>query len=193
MIAQIKERISLFLTKWYSRFKTFVYLFAIWAVIHSSISICEFSVAFEYDDGLAYTTDSYLKAKNLTGDEFYKTLNENASSDRVKIIPFLIYKTLKILGFSVEIIADRKNLSPEKLISRWHGLKIHFVASSNEKYEILNSKRYLIFFANSDDGVIQARKAGVYPIRIKRNPKSLNPLPYNPSLFGEKVIPLSEF
>lgn len=193
MMAEIKQAVKAWISKWYMRFKTFVYLFAIWAVIHSTVNVCGFSVAFEYDDGIAYTTDAYIKARNLSGDEFFKILNENSSLDRAKIIPFLIYQILKISGFSIDIIVDRKNISSERLVSRWQGSAIYFTTSPNEKYEILNIKKYLIFFANSDDGIIQAKKAGIYPIRIKRNPKSLNPLPYNPGKFGEKQIPLSQF
>ncbi|MCX7641103.1 MAG: hypothetical protein N2Z20_00515 [Elusimicrobiales bacterium] len=193
MITQIKESIKLWFLKWYIRFKIFTYIFAIWAVIYSTINICGFSLAFEYDDVLTYTTDSYLKAKDLKGDEFYKKINENCYYDRIKIIPFTIYKIAKLFGFSTDIIFDRKNIATEKLFSKWRGSEIHFVTDSNEKFKILENKKYLIFFANSDDGIIQAKKANVYPIRIKRNPKSLNPLSYNPGKFGEKQIPLSQF
>ncbi|MCX7905551.1 MAG: hypothetical protein N2446_02490 [Elusimicrobiales bacterium] len=193
MIKKIKESTKLWLLKWYKRFKTFVYLFSTWAVIYSTVNVLELSIGFEYDDVLAYTSQAYLKAKNLKNDEFYKEINENSHLDRIKIIPFIIYKTAKLFGFSTDIIIDRKNISTKKILSKWKDSKIYFVSDSNEKYEIINNKKYLIFFANSDDGIIQAKKANVYPIRIKRNQKSLNPLPYNPGKFGEKQIPLSQF
>lgn len=193
MISLLKEKVKTFFLKWYKRFKIFVYIYAIWAVIYSTVNISGFSVAFEYEDGLAYTTDTYLKAKTNSTDELHRFLNENAHKDRIKIIPFFIYKTLKILGFSIDIIVDRKNISSETLTLRWKNCGVYFVSNSNEKYELLNKKKYLLFFANSDDGIIQAKKAQIYPLRIKRNPKSLNPANYNPSKYGEKVIPFSEF
>ena len=193
MISQIKERIKLWLHRWYIRFKIFTYLFATWAVIYSTINVCGFSAAFEYDEGLVYTSRSHSNREESTSNRTYKTLNENPPSERIKLIPFLIYSILKISGFSVEIIVDIKDPSSQKLPPRWYGSAIYFSTTSNEKYEILNRKKYLRFFASSDEGIIQAKKAGIYPLRIKRNPKSLNPSQYNPGKFSEKVIPLSQF
>lgn len=193
MITTIKEKVKSFILKWYQRFKTFVYLYATWAVIYATVNISGLSVAFEYEDVLVYSGDTYLKAKNQNPKDLHQFLNENSNLDRIKIIPFFIYKTLRFFGFSTDIIVDRKNISTQKILLRWKGSDIYFVEGPNEKYELLNSKNYLIFFANSDDGIIQARKSGVYPLRIKRNPKSMNPLDYNPSKYGERVIPFSEF
>ncbi|MGC8867487.1 MAG: hypothetical protein ACP5PA_04660 [Elusimicrobiales bacterium] len=193
MISDLKQAIYNWLSRWYRRFKAFVYLFAIWAVIYSTVSICGFSIAFEYDDGLVYSADSFLKARDFNGDEFWAILNSNAELDRTKIIPGLIYYAARFFGFSTDIIADRRDINSSNLIKRWHASQIYFIMDSNQKYELLNTKRYLIFFASSDDGIIQAKKAGIKTLRIKRNPKSLLSLPSNPGKFSEPVIPLSQF
>ncbi len=193
MISEIKQTISSWFTKWYIRFKIFVHLFAVWAVIYSTVNICEFSIAFEYDDGLVYSADSFLKAKEFKGDDFWSVLNSNAFLDKTKIIPGVIYYTARFFGFSTDIIVDRKDINSSSLIKKWRGSNIYFITDPNQKYELLNTKKYLIFFASSDDSVIQAKKAEIKTFRIKKNPKSLSSFSSNPGKFSEPVIPLSQF
>ncbi|MEF3279945.1 MAG: hypothetical protein K6357_03135 [Elusimicrobiota bacterium] len=190
----IFESIKGFIVKWYDRFKKFCYLFAIWAVIHSTISICNFSAAFEYDDGIVYSRDAYQKAIEA-GDDFNSRLNLYSDYERTKIIPFLTMFFLKIFGFKIDIIADRPDINSSGIIKKWKEISssIYFVSDQNQKYEILESKKYILFFANSDEGITQAKKAGISAIRIKRNPKSINKLSYTPGKFNEIILPLSEY
>lgn len=192
---KILENIKNFILKWYNRFRTFCYLFAIWAVIYSSISIAGFKVAIEYDDGIVYSEEAKKKALE-NPDNYYARLNLNTEYERIKLIPFLTLTFFKLCGFKVDFIVDREEMNTQNINIKWSGLadNIFFVPDQNKKYEILESKRYLLFFANSDEGIIQARKSGVIPIRIKRSPKSLTrTLSYNPGKFKERILPLSEF
>lgn len=193
---KIIESVKAFFNKWYNRFRIFCYSFAIWSVFYSSISICGFSVAFEYDDGIAYTEDVKRNAKENGKDNIYYAINGNTELERTKIVPFLSLFFLKILGFKIDFILDREPINIQSVNKKWNGWAngIYFVSDQNQKYELLESKKYIFFFSNSDEGVIQAKKAGIKAVRIKRNPKSLsNNLSYNPGKFGEWTLPLSEF
>lgn len=190
LIEKIKAKIG----KLYKRFRLFCYLFAIWAITYSSVSICNFSIAFEYDDGIVYSRDAWQKAYESKGD-FYYNLNSNYNYERTKIIPYLIMLIFKASGFKIDFIVDRQAINTSGIIRKWDYIvsSIYFLTDQNQKYELLESKKYLIFFSNSDEGIIQARKSNTWVIRIKRNIKSLNKLSYNPGKFNEKIIPLSEF
>lgn len=189
------ESIKNLFKKWYSIFRNFCYLFAVWAVIYSTISICNFSVAFEYDDGVVYSGDLYRKAAQNKTEIFYSFINSNTDSEKTKLIPFILIIFFKITGFKVDFIADRDNINTSDIFKKWNNWasSIYFVSDQNQKYELLESKKYLLFFSSSDEGIIQSKKAGIYPLRIKRNPKSASELSYVPGRFNEFIIPFSEF
>jgi acid phosphatase class B len=189
------ESIKNLFKKWYSIFRNFCYLFAVWAVIYSTISICNFSVAFEYDDGVVYSGDLYRKAARNNTENFYSFINSNTDSEKTKLIPFMLILFFKITGFKVDFIADRDNINTSDIFKKWNNWasSIYFVSDQNQKYELLESKKYLLFFSSSDEGIIQSKKAGIYPLRIKRNPKSASELSYVPGRFNEFIIPFSEF
>ncbi|MBP7795298.1 MAG: hypothetical protein KA059_00785 [Elusimicrobiales bacterium] len=189
------ESIKNLFKKWYSIFRNFCYLFAVWAVIYSTISICNFSVAFEYDDGVVYSGDLYRKAAQNKTENFYSFINSNTDSEKTKLIPFILIIFFKITGFKVDFIADRDNINTSDIFKKWNNWasSIYFVSDQNQKYELLESKKYLLFFSSSDEGIIQSKKAGIYPLRIKRNPKSASELSYVPGRFNEFIIPFSEF
>ncbi len=193
---ELVEKIKNFFNRWYLRFKLLCYIYAIWAVLYSSISICGLAVAFEYDDGIVYSEIAKKMAMKERPENYDSEINRYTQYERTKVIPFFLLLIFKVLGFNIDIIADRPSVNTQDLNKKWRGFvsNIYFVEDQNKKYEILESKKYLIFFSNSDEGIIQAKKSGVYPVRIKRNPKStLNNLSYNPGKFKEKVIILSEF
>ena len=170
LIDTLKE----FINRWYKRFKVFTHLFAIWAVIYSTINICNIKVAFEYNDGIMFL------AKNK---------DSSIIEERTKILPSLLAIFMKFIGIKIDIIVDENDINPKKA---FFVDEIYTVKDQNEKYQILENKKYLIFFSNSDEGIIQARKAQIIPIRIKRNPKSKNDLMYNPGNFNETILPLSD-
>lgn len=181
--------------KWYRRFKIFTYLFAIWAVIYSTVNITGLKIAFEYDDGIVYTTSLFKKAENLKGEEFYRYINTHTEYEIPKLIPYLILITARMTGFKVDLIIDREPVDTDAIFKKWKNLadNIYFVRDQNEKYEILQRNSYLVYFTPSDEGVIQAKKAEIKPVRIKKNLKSILKYSYNPGKFNEKILPLSAF
>jgi len=193
------EKIKNFFNKWYRRFKIFVFLFSTWAVIFSVNNIMNNSVAIEYDDGLIYSGDVFREIEKekvkITDESYWEKINVNYKLERIKPIPFVITYFLKIIGIKIDIIADRGNDGGDYIRRKWQNFSrnLYFVKEQEEKYNILKKNGYLLFFASSDEGIVQAKKSGIYPVRIKRNSKSVSTLSYTPGRYKEKIIPLSEF
>lgn len=178
------------------RLKIFAFLFALWAVIFSVNTVLGVKAAFEYDDGFAYTGDSFRKAlKTYPKDSASEKAGEFCSADRGKAAPILVSAAMGFIGIKTHLIADRPAESSQCLINRWGRRfeKIFFPANQNEKYMILEKNGYLVYFSASDEGIIQARKAGIKPVRVERNKNSMAVYEYNPGKFGEKKLPLSYF
>ncbi len=178
------------------RIKIFAFLFSLWAIIFSVSTILDLKIAFEYDDGFAYSGDSFRKAKkdyNLTDySQIVLKAGEFCHLDRMKIMPAIISSTFRIFGIKTHIVLDR----PENtcLINRWgKSRKLFFVKDLNEKYMLLEKKGYLLYFCASDEGIIQALKAKVKPVRIERGSNSQAQYSYEPGRFSEKKLPLSSF
>lgn len=178
------------------RIKIFALLFALWAVIFSVNTVLGIKAAFEYDDGFAYTGDSFRKASKVyTQDSASTKAGEFCFLDRGKPVPVIVSAALVFLGIKTHLIADRPAESSQCLINRWGRKfeKIFFPSTQNEKYLILEKNEYLFYFSASDDGIIQAIKAGIKPVRVERNKNSMAVYEYNPGKFGEKKLPLSYF
>ncbi|PIS47458.1 MAG: hypothetical protein COT17_03470 [Elusimicrobia bacterium CG08_land_8_20_14_0_20_51_18] len=193
------EGVKVFFSLWFLRFRLFAFLFAIWAVVFSTNTIIGSSVAFEYDDGLVYSGDLFRKAENKKlppdGQIYWEFINENRRLERLKPVPCLSALVFRLAGFRVDAVADRGEAASPALKSSWRRLcaGFYFAKDQNEKFSILEKNRYFIFFSSSDEGIIQARKAGTHAVRIKRNAKSAGKLAYNPGKFREKIMILSEF
>lgn len=193
------EKIKNFFNKWWLRFKIFVFLFSIWAVFFSVNTVLDNKVAFEYDDGFVYSGDVFRKVEKAgikpLDENYWKEINSNCTFERKKLIPFFISNFLKFIGIKVDFIIDRKKEGEECILNKWKNFasNIYFVSNQDEKYSLLKANGYLVYFSSSDEGIVQAQKAKVYPVRIRRNKKSTSFFSYNPKKFGEKVIPLSDF
>ncbi len=175
------------------RAKIFAFLFALWAVIFSVSTILQLKAAFEYDDAFAYTGDSFRTAeKKYPGLDPIQKASEFCSKDRIKIAPYLSMNFLKFIGFKIHLLADRPAGS-DCILSRWRGSfeSIFLPADSLEKYSIIERNKYLLYFSASDDGIIQAQKAGAKAIRVSRNKNSMAEYEYNPGKYMEKKLPLS--
>ena len=188
-----------FLTRWFRRFKAFCLLAGTWGVLFSVNSILGFRSGIEYDDGLVYSTPAFVAAEKdglVPGTpDYWNAINRSYAYERIKPVPWLTAWALKAVGVRVDIFCDRGAEGADSLEAAWRRLasEIYFVGSENEKYELLEKGRYALFAAASDAGIIQARKAGVWPLRIGRSASSVNPLESNPRKFGERVLPLSGF
>ncbi len=101
----------------------------------------------------------------------------------------------KVLGFKVSLLAQRDPAGSDSLAQSWKPLadNFFFSADENQTYEVLEKKPFTLYFAASDAGIIQARKAGVWAVRIRKNKGSSLPAESTPRKFKEPVLPLSEF
>ena len=170
-----------------------------WGFLFSVNSLIGFQAGFEYDDGLVYSTPAFQAAEKdkapRDGPDYWNSVNRSFSYERLKPLPWLSAWTLKALGVKIAFFCDRGSEGSDSLEASWRKLadRFYFTRTENEKYSILEKKRFILYAAPSDAGIIQARKAGVTPLRIKKSKRSSNPLESTPGKFGEKTLPLSEF
>ena len=170
-----------------------------WGVLFSVNSLIGFQAGFEYDDGLVYSTPSFqaaAKDKLAVGTpDYWNSVNRSFIFERIKPAPWLTAWALKILGVRIAFFCDRGPEGADSLEASWRRLSdyFYFTASEDAKYNLLEKGRFILYAGPSDSGMIQARKAGVTALRIRKSRKSVNPLQSNPGKFGEKSLPLSEF
>ena len=129
------------------------------------------------------------------GADYWNAVNRAYKYEHIKPVPWLTAWFFKVLGFKVEIFCGRGQEGSDSLENSWKTLAdyFHFTADENKKYELLERSRFILYFTPSDEGVIQAKKAGVSPVRIRKNKRSSNSCLYNPGKFKERILPLSEF
>ena len=101
-------------------------------------------------------------------------------------------------GFKVAIIANRPSTDGDGLRKEWRRLTpktlFCFAGDRGDPRLFLEKGNYVLFFGDSDSGIVEARKAGVYPIRVKRSRKSFRKEEdYRPGTFGELVLPWSQY
>ncbi len=193
------EAVSLFFTKWLSRLKAFSMLAGAWGFLFSVNSLIGFQAGFEYDDGLSYSTPAFKaadkdKAQPDTPD-YWNSVNRSYRYERVKPAAWLAAWTLKIIGVKIAVFCDRGPEGGDSLEASWRSLADHFyfARTDDEKYRILEKKRFILYSGASDSGIIQARKAGVTPLRLLRSSRSALRSDYNPGKFKERYLPLSEY
>ena len=187
-----------FLKKWALRFKIFCFLAATWAVFFSVFTLMGLRAGFEYDDGLVFSTPAFKSAQKTIMEpgskDYWLAVNRSYKLERVKPAVWLTAWFFKVFGFKTAILAQRDQAGSDSLIQSWKPLAndFFFAADENQKYELLE-KGFTLYFAASDADIIQARKAGVWAVRIRKSAKSTLPAPATPRKFGEPVLPLSEF
>lgn len=193
------QALAAFLGVWYGRFKALCMLAGAWGFLFSVNSLIGFRAGFEYDDGLVYSTPAFqaaAKDKLEPGSpDYWNAVNRSFSYERLKPVPWLAAWSLKALGVKISVFCDRGREGSDSLEAAWRRLadQFHFPASEDEKYRLLEKYRFALYASPSDSGIIQARKAGVTPLRIKKSRSSVNPLESNPGKFGERTLPLSGF
>ncbi len=193
------QAIAAFFSKWFGRLKAFSMVAGAWGFLFSVNSLIGFRAGFEYDDGLVYSAPAFQAAEKdkapKGGPDYWNSVNRSFSYERLKPVPWLAAWTLKVLGVKIAFFCDRGSEGADSLEVSWRRLAdyFYFTGSEDEKYRILEKGRFIFYAAPSDSGIIQARKAGVTPLRIKKSKKSTNPLESTPGKFGERTLPLSEF
>lgn len=193
------EALAAFFGKWYGRLKAFCMLAGAWGFLFSVNSLIGFQAGFEYDDGLVYSTPAFQSAEKDKLEpgtpDYWNAVNRSFSYERLKPVPWLSAWTLKVLGVKIAFFCDRGGEGADSLEASWRKLAdyFYFTRTEDEKYRLLEKSRFILYAAPSDSGIIQARKAGVTPLRIRKSPKSSNPLESNPGKFSERTLPLSGF
>jgi acid phosphatase class B len=193
------QALDALLKRWMLRLKIFSFLAAIWAVFFSVFTIMGLRAGFEYDDGLVFSTPAYKTAQKAGTEpgskDYWNAVNRDYKLERVKPAVWLTAWLFKVLGFKVAILCQRDPAGSDSLTQSWKPLAndFFFAGDENQKYELLEKKPFTLYFAVSDADVIQARKAGVLAVRIRKNQKSVLPAEATPRKFNEPVLPLSEF
>jgi len=188
-----------FFSRWFSRLKAFSMLAGAWGFLFSVNSLIGFRAGFEYDDGLSYSTPAFQAAAkdNLPPDtpDYWNAVNRSYRYERLKPAAWLSAWSLKILGVKIAVFCDRGPEGADSLEASWRRLAdyFYFTRTEDEKYRILEHKRFILYAGASDSGIIQARKAGVPPLRLEKSHKSAVKSEYHPGRFGERYLPLSQF
>jgi hypothetical protein len=193
------QALDKFIKRWFLRLKIFTFLAATWAVLFSVFTLLDLHVGFEYDDGLVFSTPAFLSARGGKlepgSQDYWNTVNHAYKLERRKPAAWLTAWFFKVIGFKVDILCQRGPAGAESLVQKWKPLadNFFFAADENQKYEFLEHKPVILYFAASDADIIQARKAGIAAVRIRKSSKSVLPSEFTPRKFKEPVLPLSEF
>lgn len=193
------QTLDAFLKRWFLRIKIFAFLMAIWAVFFSVFTITGFHAGFEYDDGLSFSTPAFKTAQEAKLEpgsmDYWNAVNRAYDLEHTKPMVWLTAWIFRCLGFTVDVVCQRNPAGSDSLVQSWKPLVNNFVfaADENQKYEFLEKKRFALYFAASDADIIQARKAGVWAVRIRKSSKSAILSEFTPRKFNEPVLPLSEF
>jgi len=188
-----------FFSRWFSRFKAFCVLAGAWGFLFSVNSLIGFQAGFEYDDGLSYSTPAFQAAEKDKlppgTPDYWNAVNRSYAYERLKPVPWLTAWTLKALGVKIAVFCDRGQEGADSLEASWRRLAdyFYFPRTEDEKYRVLERRRFVLYAAATDAGIIQARKAGVHALRIKKSHRSVLKAEYTPGKFKERALPLSQF
>jgi acid phosphatase class B len=174
---------------------------SVWGLIFSLVTIARLGVAFAYDDVLVNSAAVYKKADLAAGQlpkggEYWSMINKSYDMETPKALPYAAAGLARMFGFRILIVAERQPTGGDALKKEWRHLapKGFVFAPDPENVHLhLQDGRYVLFLGSTDRDILEARKAGVYAIRIKRGKKFSGSGDYNPGLLGEFVAPLTEF
>ena len=180
--------------------KKILAMMSVWGLIFSLVTIARLGVAFAYDDTLVNSSAAYEKAAGsaaqVHGPDYWKTINNAYDLESPKLLPYAAAGVARLFGFHILILAERQSIGGEPLKKEWRHLAprgFRFVSDPEELHIQLQDGRYVLFLGSTDRELLEAKKAGVYAVRVKRPRKSVLGGEYNPGQMGEVVIPLSEF
>ncbi len=176
-------------------------LMSVWGLVFSLVTIARLGVAFAYDDALVDSSAAYAKAAGFAaqgrGPGYWKAVNNAYDIESPKILPYAVAGLAYAFGFRILILAERQPTDGEALKKEWRRLAprgfFAFVPDPEELHLHLQDGRYVLFLGSTDRELLEAKKAGVYAVRVKRGRKAVLGGEYNPGQLGEIVLPLSEF
>lgn len=173
---------------------------SVWGLIFSLVTIGRLSVAFDYDNTLVNSVKAYEKAgRSVTQRDsptFWGALNNAYDLETIKPVPFGLACVLRVLGFRIVILAERQGVEGDALKKEWRKLSprsFFFVPDGSNKHLLMQEGHLVAYFGDSDEDMLEAKKASVLGVRIRRGKNVVDRSPYSPGKLGEIVIPLSEF
>ena len=197
VVKHAKEKVE----KAWSLTKKIFVLSCLWGLVFSVVTISHLGVAFDYDDTLVDSTAAYAKAHGAGvqtfSPEFWAIVNQSYDLERPKLLTYPLAWIFRMFGFKIAVITGRPGIQTEPLKKEWRHLvarqNFFFDSGGDLKRQHLQSGNYVLFIGDSDSDVQEARRAKVYPVRIRRSSKSIYKEDYHPGTFGELVVPFSEF
>jgi acid phosphatase class B len=179
--------------------KKLLVLMSVWGLIYSLVTIARLGVAFAYDDTLVDSTAAFQRAaggaQQVRGPQYWSVVNNAYDLESPKILPYALALTARMFGFRVLILAERQSTGGEALKKEWRRLAprgFSFVPDAGDIHLHLQDGRYVLFVGTADRELQEAKRAGVYAVRVKRGKHFVGGGEYSPGRMGEVVIPLSE-
>jgi acid phosphatase class B len=173
---------------------------SVWGLIFSLVTISRLGAAFCYDDTLVNSSASHERAarsvQQARSPEYWRVLNNSYDRETPKIVPMALAMILRGFGFRIQVLAERASVGGEALKKEWRHLapgRFVFVPDPEDLHLHLEGGRYVLFFGSSDREILEARKAGVYAVRIRRGDEAVDRGPYRPGRMGEPVVPFSQY
>jgi acid phosphatase class B len=180
--------------------KKLLAMMSVWGLIFSLVTIARLGAAFAYDDTLVNSSAAYEKAAGAAlparGGDYWKIVNNAYDLESPKLLPYAAAGLARAFGFHILILAERQATGGEALKKEWRHLAprgFAFVSDPEDIHLHLQDGRYVLFLGSTDRELLEARKAGVFAVRVKRGKKAVLGGEYNPGRMGEVVLPLSEF
>lgn len=180
--------------------KKLLAMMSVWGLFFSLITISHLSVAFDYDDTLVDAAKAYEKASGASvqraGPGYWAAVNNAYDLETIKYVPYTLACLLRGLGFRVMIMAERQGSDGDALRKEWRKLaprSFIFTPDPAAKHLHMQEGHFVAFFGDSDIDMLEAKKAGVLGVRIRRGRRSVKNDQYSPGKMGEVVIPLSQF
>ncbi|MFA6092195.1 MAG: hypothetical protein WCU88_01410 [Elusimicrobiota bacterium] len=196
IVKAARERVD----KTVSLFKQLVGMMMVWGLVFSLVTIGSLKVAFDYDDTLVFSTPAYAKAFRSGvqpfSPAFWEIINNSYDIEGRKILANSLAWGLRIFGFKITILADRPSSGGQALRKEWRHLCSNFVFAGDgeaARRGALQNGTYVLYFTDRDSSIIEARKARILPVRIRRSSKSTYREEYHPGTLHELVIPGSEY
>lgn len=197
MLKKVRDKAD----QYWTRTKKTLVLMSVWGLIFSLVTIAHLGVAFDYDDTLVTSAASYAKAFAKTAQpytpEFWAIVNQSYDLEKPKLVTYPVAWIFRLFGFKVSIITTRPAVHNDALKKEWRVLvsrgNFVFLPDPAAKHSYLQNGNYVLFFGDSDSDIKEARKAHVFPVRIRRSPRSIHKEDYHPGALGEFVVPFSEY
>jgi len=171
-----------------------------WSLVYIVVTATHLGVAFSYDGALVNSAAAFDKASRTVSQtgtpQYWTAVNTSYDLESPKLLPYALAWVFRGFGFKVLILADRPSTSGDALRKEWRHLSPRgFVFNPDPANDHLHLQdgRYILYFGGSDRDIQEARKAGVYPVRVKRGKPAGGAEDYHPGSLGELVLPLSDF